>query len=325
LPHCAFLTLDDPTGFVIDDALAIAPLADLGWQVSELSWRQTEVPWNGFDAIIIRSTWDYQAHSDEFLRVLEAIDRGPARLANSLPLVRWNLSKLYLKELDKNGVPIVPTLWDDAVEAADFAKWFEELGAPELVIKPVVGANGDFAYRVNVDDDHLRLAEIAEHHDGEMFMVQPFMHSVISEGEFSLFFFNEQYSHAILKTPAQGEFRSQEERGSSLAAIKPSDRLLHRAHQAMDEVMGRGEGAAPTKVSERRDAGVGAAPRRESASQGVATPPLYARVDLVRDAHDDFRIMEVELIEPALYLRMDPGAPGRFARAIDEWYESGMA
>ena len=75
--------------------------------------------------------------------------------------MRWNLSKLYLKELEKNGVPIVPTLWGDAVQAPDFAAWFQELASPELVIKPVVGANGEFAYRVHADDHHVRLAEIA--------------------------------------------------------------------------------------------------------------------------------------------------------------------
>lgn len=295
MPTCAFLTLDDPTGWVIDDALAIAPLAELGWAVSELPWRQHDVPWGDFDAVIIRSTWDYQAHSDEFMAVLEEIDKGPARLANSLPLVRWNLSKLYMKELDKGGVPIVPTLWGEAVEVPDFARWLEALDTDELVIKPVIGANGEDAYRVGAGEDHARLARIADVHDGRMFMVQPFLPAVLSEGEFSLFFFNQQFSHAILKTPAPGEFRSQEERGSSLAAVQPQTRLMKRARQAMEQVM-----------------------------LGVATPPLYARVDLVRDVDDDFRVMEVELIEPALYLRMDPGAPERFARAIDEWFEAGQ-
>ena len=112
------------------------------------------------------------------------------------------------------------------------------------------------------------------------------MPNIINEGEFSLFFFAGDYSHAILKVPAQSEFRSQEERGAEIQSILPCEKLLLRARQAMET---------------------------------FATSPLYARLDLVRDATDDFLVMELELIEPSLYLRMDSQAPIRFAKAIDQW------
>ena len=296
MKHCAFLTLDDPTGFVIDDELAHEPLADLGWRVSWPSWRQTETPWSEFDAVIIRSPWDYPAHSRAFVRVLERIERSGTRLANPLSIVRWNLEKTYLRALEEVGVPIVPTLWESRVEPDDFDPFLDRLDSEELVIKPVVGANGEDAFRVGRGEDADRLRYISARHAGRPFMVQPFMRAVVEEGEYSLFYFNGEYSHAICKTPAPGEFRSQEERGSSLIAVEPEAPLLKRARQAMHAVMGRGRGG--TK------------------------PPLYARVDLVRDAECDFRVMEVELIEPGLYLRMDPGAPERFARAVDEWYSA---
>lgn len=294
MKHCAFLTLDDPTGFVIDDELAHEPLAKLGWKVSWPSWRQTDAPWDAFDAVIIRSPWDYQAHSDAFVAVLEGIDASGTRLANPLSIVRWNLAKTYLRELERSGVSIVPTEWDESIDVSGFAEFHDRLDSDELVIKPAVGANGDDAFRVRRDDDEARLAHIAARHHGSAFMVQPFMSAILDEGEFSIFYFNGRYSHAILKTPAAGEFRSQEERGSSLAAVEAGGRLREQADAALAAV-----------------------------SAVVPETLLYARVDLVRDRDDDFRIMEVELIEPGLYLRMEPGAPRRFARAVDDWYRAG--
>ena len=95
MKQCAFLTLDVRGDFVIDDEHAVQPLADLGWQVSIVSWRQREIPWSHYDAVIIRSTWDYWNDVDGFLEVLQTIDAS-TRLANSLQLVRWNLAKTYL-------------------------------------------------------------------------------------------------------------------------------------------------------------------------------------------------------------------------------------
>ena len=118
-------------------------------------------------------------------------------------------------------------------------------------------------------------------------MVQSFMPAVMSEGEYSLFYFNGRFSHAILKVPAASEFRSQEERGADIRRAVPESLLRERGRRAM---------------------------------AALATVPLYARVDFVRTPDDDFAVMELELIEPSLYLRMDPDAPARFARAVDDWF-----
>lgn len=118
-------------------------------------------------------------------------------------------------------------------------------------------------------------------------MVQRFMPGILTEGEYSLFFFNCEFSHAILKTPAASEFRSQEERGASIQAVVPEELLLKRGRQVM---------------------------------KTITPAPLNARIDFVRDAEGEFVVMELELIEPSLYLRMHPQAPSRFARAIDAWF-----
>ena len=288
MKRCAFLTLNKRADFVIDDEHAIGPLAELGWRVSTVSWRQTEIPWGDFDAVIIRSTWDYWNDVPAFLDVLAQIDRE-THLANPLDVVHWNLAKTYMLDLEGKGVGIVPTIWPDAVHGASFPAFCDSLESDELVIKPVVGANGEDAFRISGRDSQDRSFQIAGCFRERKAMVQRFMPRILTEGEYSLFFFNGEFSHAILKAPAESEFRSQEERGAYIKAIIPEEKLLLRAQQALSV---------------------------------ISSPTLYARIDLVRDDDEDFVIMELELIEPSMYLRTDPDAPMRFARAIDERFGS---
>jgi glutathione synthase/RimK-type ligase-like ATP-grasp enzyme len=286
MKQCAFLTLDQRGDFVIDDECAVQPLANLGWQVSIVSWRQTLVPWNDYDAVIIRSTWDYWDDVPNFIAVLEAID-GCTRLANPLQLVKWNLAKTYLRDMEGAGVGIVPTLWSEVLGPSSVAGFCDRLACDEIVIKPVVGANGVDAFRLTRSFHDAELAEIIPRFRDRPMMVQRFMPLILSEGEYSLFFFSGEFSHAILKVPMKGEFRSQEERGAEIHSVVPEKHLLARGRQAL---------AALTLV------------------------PLYARIDFVRDEDGDFLVMECELIEPSLYLRTDPAAPARFARAVDDWF-----
>lgn len=285
MKKCAFLTLDETGDHVIDDEHAIEPLNELGWQVSTIPWRQSNRPWSDFDAVIIRSTWDYPHDVSTFVQTLDRINRE-TKLANRLDLVRWNLSKTYLRDLEVKGIGIVPTLWSDSLQVSSFKDFQGKLGTADIVVKPVVGANGEDAFRVSPGDPSERLERIAARFQNRGFMVQPFMRSIVQEGEYSLFFFNGKYSHAILKVPAKSEFRSQEEHGAEIHPVIPQEKLLLRARQVLDSL----------------------------------TPsPLYARIDFVRNDADDFLVMELELIEPSLYLRTDPQAPGRFAAAIDLW------
>lgn len=285
MKQLAFLTLNDPGDFVMDDQHAMAPLAALGWNTSVVAWRQTRVPWRDYSAVLIRSTWDYWDDVGGFLAVLDSIDNA-TRLANPLPLVRWNLAKTYLRELENKGIRIVPTLWPERLDAASLANLCDQLASDEVVIKPVVGANGVDAFRLARDLGREPWAQITARVRQRRFMVQAFMPAILNEGEYSLMFFNGEFSHAILKVPARGEFRSQEERGAAIHPVIPETALLHAARRALAT---------------------------------IATP-LYARIDMVRDPNNDFAVMEFELIEPSLYLRTDPDAPLRFARAVDEWF-----
>lgn len=262
-----------------DDYLAIEPLARRGWEVETLSWRHPLVDWDYFDAVVIRTTWDYQRDPGLFLSVLRQIEASDARLENPLEIVRWNLDKSYLRGLESDGVAIVPALWDRKYVTENFRGWQDELGSRELIIKPTISATAEFTYRLSEFDPSIE-AIFAE----RAFLVQPFVKSIVDEGEYSLFYFSGEFSHSIVKRPGADDFRVQEEHGGEPAAFEPGRDMLDTGRFVFDMI-------SPT--------------------------PLYARVDLVRGNDGTLQLMELELIEPALYLRTDPDAPERFAAALD--------
>jgi hypothetical protein len=282
--RCAFLTLSDPADYVIDDDLARKPLAALGWQVDAVPWSAPGVDWSAFEAVVIRSPWDYQDHPEAFLEVLAEIDRSDAVLMNRLDLVRWNLDKTYLRELEAAGVPIVPTRWRERLAPGDAVALGDEMGGADLVVKPTVSANADGAFWLGPDAPRERFAACDAYFADRALLAQPFVPSVVEEGEFSVFYFDGAYSHTILKTPKRGDFRVQEEHGGLIQAVRPEPALLRAAEAAM---------------------------------RAIGDAPLYARPDFVRAPDGGFWLMEFELIEPGLYLRMDADAPRRFAEALD--------
>jgi glutathione synthase/RimK-type ligase-like ATP-grasp enzyme len=162
----------------------------------------------------------------------------------------------------------------------------DELCAAEIVVKPVVGLNASGAFRIDRRAAREQAGAIEAYYEDRALMAQPFVHAVTTEGEFSLFYFNGELSHAILKTPKSGDFRVQEEHGGSIRRVQ-----------------------AENSLREAGGAVIGA----------LGEAPLYARADFVRaNDGDGFWLMELELIEPSLYLRMDDNAPIRFARALHE-------
>jgi glutathione synthase/RimK-type ligase-like ATP-grasp enzyme len=284
MPRCAFLTLEDPTGFVIDDELAYPALAACGWKVEAVPWNRPGINWKAYDAVVIRSTWDYIKDPDAFLDRLGEIERTGVALFNPLHLVRWNLRKTYLADLADRGVDIVPTIWRDRLGRGDLAALIDEVGAKEVVIKPVVGANASGAFRLDAQSARDRVDEVSAYFADRALMVQPFLSAVTEEGEFSLFYFSGAYGHTILKTPKPADFRVQEEHGGLIRAV-PADPALCEAGDAV--------------------------------LRAIDATPLYARADFVRKEEGlGFWLMELELIEPSLYFRTDSEAALRFARAL---------
>lgn len=279
MKRICFLSTDNLDGYTFDDDLAIEPLRELGWHVDTISWHDRSVDWNDFAAVIIRTTWDYQHHTEEFLDVLKKIDRSSAVLENLLDIVKWNLSKTYLREMKVRGCSIVPTIWDPVYTAESFDKWQAHFNSQELIVKPTVSATAQHTHRLTVFDPQL-----AETFATREFMVQPFMPAIVTEGEYSLFYFGGKFSHAINKAPKAEDFRVQEEHGGIITAVQPDAGMLAAADKAV---------------------------------RSIGRELLYARVDLVRDANGQFVLMELELIEPALYFRMNADAAGLFASEFD--------
>ena len=211
MKRVAFLTLADRTGYFVYDHLAIPPLRALGIEATEIPW-DAGADWSAFDAVVIRSPWDYVERTDEFFAVLEQID-GQTLLLNALSLVRWNADKRYLAELEGQGVRIVPTRFGEGLVRADLRS------AEALVVKPVVGANARDTFLLEPGDE---LAPALDAFASRPFMLQPFVSSIRDQGEVSLFYFDGEYSHAVRKLPKAGDFRVQEEHGGLLQAVAPT-------------------------------------------------------------------------------------------------------
>lgn len=288
---CAVLSMDCLDDFEAYDHLIEPHLLTLGWHVDVVSWRANNVDWDKYEAVIIRTPWDYQEDAPAFLQVLENIEQSSAHLENSLDIVRWNIDKIYLQALEKRGVKLVPTLWRDSLQTnariseQDLTHYFDHFSQAQIVLKPRISANADNTFWLTKQNAKQSLAEMNNAFAERDFMIQPFMAHILSEGEFSLFYFNGVYSHAILKTPKDNDFRVQEEHGGRLTTIEPEASLVEHADHCMKAI-----------------------------SQLHQTP-LYARVDFVRDKNG-FALMEAELIEPSLYFNMDAESPLRFAQAF---------
>jgi glutathione synthase/RimK-type ligase-like ATP-grasp enzyme len=263
-----------------DDQALIGPLADRGIEARAAAWSDHRVAWHQADAVVIRSCWDYHLRLDEFVRWITSLEQAGVRVWNPAAMLRGNADKIYLRQLEQKGIPIVPTLWPEA--GFQLQQELHKQGWKKAVVKPRVSAT---AYRT--------LLTTAEHADssqvvaddllrGPGAMVQEFLEEVSTHGEWSLIFFAGQFSHAVIKTPKAGDFRVQNDFGGSEKIASAPDSLIQAA----------------TRVIE-----------------AVESTPLYARVDGV-ESGGQFLLMELELIEPALFLRLAEGAAERFADAI---------
>lgn len=285
MSRIAFLTMDSLEGFVSYDYLVRDILRQRGVEVDEVSWRNPQADWDQYKLVVIRSPWDYQASCSQFLDVLARIDASRANLQNPLKVVRWNVEKTYLRDLQDSGVTIVPTAWLQSPKVADLTNLFQQLNADQVVVKPFIGAGATDTFWLNADSSPELFQSIEALYQGRLALAQPFIESVLSYGEISLTFFGGEYSHTVLKTPKTGDFRVQEEHGGIIQRIDPDPEIIAFARRSL---------------------------------AAVQSDLLYARVDLVFLANQQPAIMELELIEPSLYLSYDDESPKRFADAIED-------
>lgn len=255
-----------------------AACAARGIELPDVVWDDPALEPGDYDAFVIGTTWDYQEKAPEFLAALEALAaRRP--LFNALPVVRWNLTKTYLRDLAERGVPVVPTRWEERADEPAIAAAFDALDVREIVVKPVVGASAWRQSRIRRGD---RPPPPGELPPAEA-MIQPFLPAAASEGEYAFVFFDGRFSHCALKMPAPGDYRVQSMFGGRERAHHPSAGELAQARNVLD---------------------------------AAAEPLLYARIDMVRAPDGRLVLMELELIEPYLYPEQGPGMGEAFAEAL---------
>lgn len=257
------------------DRILAASLAELGAEVVAVDWRDSAVRWEKFGIAVVRSTWDYHLHPEEFGLWIDTVDRT-TQLINPPPLLRWNCNKRYLVDLRNRGIPLVPFLLVEP--GADPPYSALEGWARDVVVKPLVGASAWQIARTNASSvEEVLTPELRRNG----YLIQPFVREV-EDGEYSLVFIHGEFSHAVLKTPGAGDFRSQREHGASHSVITPDDSMVNEAAAVI---------------------------------AALPFPPVYARIDgILQDGR--FVLMEAELIEPELFF--DSYAPGArtFARAL---------
>ena len=246
-----------------DDHLLVQELKERGFEVSEISWHK-ECDWKQFDLVLTRTPWDYSAHEKKFKEVLKTIHQATT-LLNPIDIMLWNMEKTYLKELQEKGIKTIPTLWLKNSESLDYEALSQKLGTQKFIIKPSVGAGSEGLIKVEgpKDLENLPIALTRS----PLFMVQPFIEGVL-KGEESYFFFNGKYSHGIRKVPKEGDFRVQPVFGSKVTALDISPEKEAQCLQILS---------------------------------ALSAKPFYARLDFL-DNENDFYLIELEMIEPHLYL-----------------------
>ena len=265
-----------------DDALLANALAALDVQSERVDWADPHVDWSRFDAAVLRTTWDYYERIDEFLAWLPRVSAA-TQLLNPSALVRWNLDKRYLLDLAAAGLPVASTRVLPAGDVTPLGTLLEETGWPEAVIKPCVSGAARLTYRVAAESAASIDATLVPHRAREAFLLQPFLPRVLDDGEVTLMVLDGSVTHAVRKRAKPGDFRVQDDHGGTVHPHEPTPDEIEVAVRAIAS-------ARPT--------------------------PVYGRVDLVRAEDGSLCIMELELIEPELWLRVYPPAADAFARGI---------
>lgn len=249
------------------EQLLIPIFKSKGHSAEPVVWDDASVNWMYYDGLIIRSIWDYHLKAsvfDDWLNQLEALSM---KVLNPIELIRKNKNKRYLLDLQKQGVVIAPTVFQKKTHSLDLS-FLRELSWEKFVIKPTISASAYLTKLFNADAIDEVEREYKVFAIDRDFLIQEFIPEIKTSGELSLIFFNRIYSHSVLKMPKADEFRVQEDFGGVTERYQPTDSIVQSAKKIL------------------------------SCFEGQI---LYARVDGVLK-EGQFILMEVELIEPELFL-----------------------
>lgn len=258
-------------------------LQNKGLNITSEIWDDPQVDWKQYDVALLKTPWDYFEKYEQFQAWLNKIESLQIKLINNYDIVRWNMDKHYLQEVEAAGFETIPSIflnqgWNESLQPL-----FEKLASDKLILKPCVSGgsrNTIVLNRHNANEDTSRVQELVT--DGD-YIVQPLMPQV-QEGEWSFIFFNGHYSHTIIKKPKSGDFRVQQIFGGTIETIFPKQQDIDKATSYITT---------------------------------FAKNTLYARVDGLM-VNGRFILMELELIEPFLYLSYGAGAVERYYNALQE-------
>ncbi len=261
-----------------------------GFEASSVVWNDPAIDWDRFDVALIRSTWDYIDEPEQFRRVLATIEASPCRLFNPSAAVRWNMDKSYLFDLTEWGVPVIPTYAAATADAA-LRQTFLDRQWHDVILKPTVGLGAANTYRIPLDELDATLARLHGEQPRHDYLIQPFIDSVVTEGEWSFIYFNGQLSHVLLKKPAPDDYRVQGIYGGTVQPAEPTARDLRQVEAVLARL--------PFDV-------------------------LYVRLDFIRIG-EELAVIEVELIEPIFSFNLVPASIDRLVDATRLRFETSGA
>jgi len=267
-----------------DDELLGSELSERGYAVDAVSWDQADADWPSYDAVVLRSCWNYHLEPSKFVSWLNTLKACAANMWNPIDLVHWNLRKHYLLELQEQGILVPPTVILQEINDRSLKDTLAKNGWERAVLKPTISASA-FRTRLFSAKDAAEIADsMNEKSRPQAYMVQPFLEEIEKDGEWSFIYFVKQFSHCVLKKAAPGDFRVQSQFGGTVEPRLPPPALLEDTRSIVETVPGN---------------------------------LLYARVDGI-ERNGRFMLMELEIIEPALFLSTEAEAARRFADAIEE-------
>ncbi len=267
---------------IYEESLILDYLLRHGVTAERVDWADNTIDWSEVGCAVFRSPWDYLEKFDEFEAWLE-LAKSKTRFINSYELIPWNLTKHYLHDLDKQGIPIVPTVFLKQGEDFHLNNLFSHFSCEELVVKPVISAGGYETYRIRQSDISWFNPKLRELLGKQEFMVQPFQASILSLGEYSFIVIDGVYTHGTQKQAKEGEFRIQDGYGGYALPYFADDK--------------------EKEFSER-------------VAKACLSYAHFARIDVVYDDAETMRVMEVEVFDPELFFRFDRAAAEKLADVI---------
>ncbi|RYE53957.1 MAG: hypothetical protein EOP48_13305 [Sphingobacteriales bacterium] len=271
-----------------EESILLEFLKSKGMQIERVVWNDSNVNWEDYDLAILKSPWDYFELITDFYNWLDKLKKIDLRLLNPVDIVKWNADKHYLKDISNSKLAVIPTIYLKNGDNIALDTIFEQFGTNALIVKPCVSGGSFHTFKVNKENQEESIDRINNLLHEMDLMVQPFLKEIETTGEWSLLFFNGEFSHGLVKRAKSGDFRVQHYLGGSIYPQKPANILLRTAKQYVDQ---------------------------------FAKGCLYARVDGVI-VNGRFLLMELELIEPFLFLFTDKMGYENYYKGLMEIIDS---